>query len=673
MNSGEKQYHIEGLRGLAIILIILFHMNAQYFPMGYLGVDIFLVISGYLLFIRPIQRNGEGKPAAAWNFIRRKTARIMWPLSVAVVITLAVGFFILVPGDLVATAKTARCALLGFSNTYLGNLNDGGYFASDASFNLMVPTWYLSLTCQVYVLFLVGWLVIPRKWMKAAVGVGIVLSFAYANFETLGEWWKSATGGELHLFRRMPGYYSFGTRIWEVLAGGVICLLPEIRSRKAARTVGALTLAVVVFLLFYETEARSTSTTAMVAATVFGIRYAKDGVAGLCLTNRVLLWFGKLSFSIYLIHMVIVTTMVAFFCTLGPVTLPVTFLVVLAASMGFHRWVEKKHPLYPAIGMWVLAMALAIPLAKQKLDLNGFIWRDINVGHKSFSDWRYPQDKSLYDGYDEKVLKQNFPMVARLSHNASNASASMVLLGDTDAKPDFVMMGDSHAAAFFCGMDAFCRRHGLSGVYLTTYVIPLYQWEFTGTEYEWSQERVDALLHWLEAHPEIKTVVLCQRWYLRWTTGQYPKYHSLCGDEVPDSMRKFIAAMKETGKQVVVMSCVPELPTRQPLRSYRYAQRFGAQAHMENLRYPLSAYTEQMADCNRFLEGLEKEGLCRVLHIEDVLFKDGVFDVFQDGYLLMDDTSHLAPYGAEQVAERCAPVLLELLGPAPSAEQQPAQ
>lgn len=676
MDKGAKQYHIEGLRGLAIILIVLFHASAQRFPMGYLGVDIFLVISGYLLFLRPIQRGEEGKLATSWNFIKRKAGRIMWPLIVATAITLLVSFFILVPGDLRSTAKTARCALLCFSNTYLGNLKNGGYFAPDASFNLMVPSWYVSLTCQVYLFFLLGWLIVPRKWLKVVIPVCIVLSLAFANFGYVEDLWQAITGTKQRILAHDPSYYSFWTRIWEVLAGGLICVLPSIRSKIATNIVGIASLIgmAILFCTPVPEEDQHIVIPLMVIASILGIRYAGEGLPNRILTNPVFLWFGKISFSIYLIHMLVIGFMGCLVDNNEPLSLGLTFACAVVAGLVFYYLVEKKkvRPIV-AIILWVVTLVAAMLMSPRSYKANQCIWNGVTIHEVKYTDWKFPQDKSIYDGMDGNILKENFNMVQQFSGSTSPHRESLVMLGDrTDVKPSFVLIGDSHSASFFYGFDAFACKNGLLGVYFTPYVMPLDDWMVDAPDLKWSPDHVTALINWLDAHPEIETVVIVQRWFLRWTAAQRRNFHSTCGEDVTDSIRKFIVKLHKAGKKVVVSTSAPELRTSQPSRSYCYYTRFGASSRRAELDYTREEYDERVKVCNDFFVGLEKEGLCRVLHLEEDLFVDGKYEAQRDGCILMCDSNHMSVAGSRYAAERYNDQMLRLLVPEKPAAEEPA-
>ncbi|QHV31259.1 acyltransferase family protein [Akkermansia muciniphila] len=140
---------ITSLRGLAIILIILFHLNPEHFPYGYFGVEVFLVISGYLL-MKSLQK--QQMQIRLGEFARKKVLRLFTPVAVIVPLTLLAGMFFLDYTDLATASSTGGYTLIGAANRFLAVIQSD-YFAQDSSGNPFLHMWYLAVTAQIYLLF----------------------------------------------------------------------------------------------------------------------------------------------------------------------------------------------------------------------------------------------------------------------------------------------------------------------------------------------------------------------------------------------------------------------------------------------------------------------------------------------------------------------------------------
>jgi len=110
--------HIDGLRAIAVLSVVLFHMNAQWLPGGFIGVDIFFVISGYLI-TSILNKQLTNKTFSLWEFYNRRAKRILPALYTMVVVTIAVAYFLFLPNHLASLAKSAGSTFFFLSNVFL--------------------------------------------------------------------------------------------------------------------------------------------------------------------------------------------------------------------------------------------------------------------------------------------------------------------------------------------------------------------------------------------------------------------------------------------------------------------------------------------------------------------------------------------------------------------------
>lgn len=195
---------IDGLRAISILLVVGYH--AQWIPGGYIGVDIFFVISGFLI-TRIILTQAKARTFSSMEFYSRRIRRIFPALIVVLAATYLIGWFILLPEGLSLLGENIAAGVAFASNLF--QLSQIGYFAPDATENPLLHLWSLGIEEQFYILWPPVLLMIfgskrRRLWMTAiavvSFGVSLMIFFGYKDWS----------------------FYSPISRAWELLAGGII-------------------------------------------------------------------------------------------------------------------------------------------------------------------------------------------------------------------------------------------------------------------------------------------------------------------------------------------------------------------------------------------------------------------------------------------------------------------
>ena len=215
MAVGASQFRkdINGLRAIAVVAVVLFHFNASWMPGGFAGVDVFFVISGYLM-TGIIFRGIEQKNFSILRFYVARANRIIPALAVLCLALLVFAWFYLPPADYKALGKHVASSMGFISNiTYW---REAGYFDTSSHEKWLLHTWSLSAEWQFYIIYPLM-LVVMRKFMslksmKAAVLVCTVLGFVFCII--LSYRWPNAA------------YYLLPTRAWEMMMGGLAFLYP---------------------------------------------------------------------------------------------------------------------------------------------------------------------------------------------------------------------------------------------------------------------------------------------------------------------------------------------------------------------------------------------------------------------------------------------------------------
>ena len=153
------QPHIDGLRALAVLAVIIYHLEIKFFnfiflPGGFLGVDIFFVISGYLISLIILQelKIRRGK-FSFLNFYQRRARRILPALFTVMLFTMPFTFYFLIPNFLIDNSKSIVSSLFFLSNYYFWSLGYGYDMLQFVSFQPFLHTWSLSVEEQFYLIF----------------------------------------------------------------------------------------------------------------------------------------------------------------------------------------------------------------------------------------------------------------------------------------------------------------------------------------------------------------------------------------------------------------------------------------------------------------------------------------------------------------------------------------
>lgn len=301
---------IDGLRAIAVLAVVLFHLDEQYLPGGFVGVDIFFVISGYVVTASLLKQPSGSLINFCLAFYKRRIIRIFPALIVCLcVVALLKTLFIPASWLSKTTEYTGLLAFFGLSNFALVSLNDG-YFAPRAEFNLFTHTWSLGVEEQFYLIFpimLFFWL--RRQQQKKAVLslpllilIGsFLISFALAIYE-------SSNAAE-------RAFYLLPSRFWELASGGLLCLFHHYTLDKTQQArvplckevllLSSLCLMALAFMMVDDQHFPYPWAVLPVVASLIAIhavRLDSQSYSQLTLENRPIRYVGKISYSLYLWH-----------------------------------------------------------------------------------------------------------------------------------------------------------------------------------------------------------------------------------------------------------------------------------------------------------------------------------------------------------------------------------
>ena len=292
--------HIDGLRAVAVLAVILYHYFPTLIPGGYAGVDVFFVISGYLITGIIIRSIDSGK-FSFYQFYVRRICRIFPPLLIVLAFCLGLGYFILHDLEYMALSKHVFATSLFLNNWVLGI--ESGYFDVSSESKPLLHLWSLSIEEQFYLVW-PALIFFMRRFLK---DIGQVL-FLLAALSLFYGIWITAS-------KPVVGFYGPHARAWELIAGSLAFIYGAQITRciKQGALLGCLFLGSSLF--FYNPKLSYPGYYAMlpVFGAFFLIVSVDGGVVKKLLTNRGVLYIGRLSYSLYLWHWPIICFAVLFF------------------------------------------------------------------------------------------------------------------------------------------------------------------------------------------------------------------------------------------------------------------------------------------------------------------------------------------------------------------------
>ena len=325
---------IDGLRAFAVVAVIINHFNKEILPGGYLGVDIFFVISGFVITSSLYQRPSKNFKDFISGFYERRIKRLVPALSVFVLI-LSILICLFNPTPYISL-KTGLTSLLGLSNLYLFKQSTD-YFAQATEFNVFTHTWSLGVEEQFYILF---------PFLVWFTGFGRQTKNGSRNlFLIVGAITIASLIGFLYLYpiNQSAAYFLMPTRFWEMASG---CLLfIGFQKKKSIEQLlekipPTLALALIVGIMYFPISWAIVSTAAVVFLSLVLISSLKKGTAAYTFfTNPKIVYMGLISYSLYLWHWGVLSISR---WTIGIHWWSVPFQIALIIGMAIasYRWIE---------------------------------------------------------------------------------------------------------------------------------------------------------------------------------------------------------------------------------------------------------------------------------------------------------------------------------------------
>ena len=429
----KMQYRpeIDGLRAIAVLAVIFYHAGIGGLDGGFAGVDIFFVISGFLI-TNIIYEGLRNKSFSSLHFYERRARRLFPALFVMIIMVSPMMFFVLVPYQLKDYAQSVLASLFYLSNVLFHF--EGGYFAVEASQKPLLHTWSLAIEEQYYLVF--PWalmLISPLPYMKTIGILGFVSLVSYLAMMLQGNSEGSAS------------FYLIQYRAWELLAGSMTAVWMLNRHQIGKPIYAALGLGLVATSLFVTSDSQTwpnSLTLVPVTGVVLILLFSsKKNFIGEILSRAGLRQIGLMSYSLYLWHFPLLAALNVWF--LGDPGWPWVFAaLVLTALLGYLSWRYVEIPFRNAetvpkaafIAFSLITIIVLSLFSYTGLKTQGFF--DVKVDLVSES-WR----GKIIDR-DKEIAKRE-ELLKALSQQASEpyfdkSSKNILILGDSLSEDIFM-------------------------------------------------------------------------------------------------------------------------------------------------------------------------------------------------------------------------------------------
>jgi peptidoglycan/LPS O-acetylase OafA/YrhL len=653
--AGRYRPDIDGLRAIAVLPVVFYHYQVWPFSGGYVGVDVFFVISGYLITTLIHAEMAQGR-FSILNFYERRARRILPALFAVMAVASVAALVLLFPRDLVRYAKSVLAAAGFVSNFQFWS--ESGYFGAASATKPLLHTWSLAVEEQFYLVF--PWLLYGLRrfgdrtlfWGLAAVlVVSLLLSVVGVVY------WPVTT------------FYLLPARFWELLLGGLLALgvirVPEnaiVRNVLAAAGLAAIGWGV--FALTPESPfpganaiAPCLGTAAVIAAGSGGSTIVNRGLA-----LRWLVLVGLISYSLYLWHW----PLYVFARVLVPEGLSAAqtgLLIAASVALAILSWRYVEQPfrlrtvtrtrrsLFAAAGAAIAVSAVVGTVMWGGEGLPGRYGPDVRAILAAAVDAE-PLEKTCFGISPDRV-----------------AAGDLCKIGADHVAPSFLLWGDSHADALLPAVAQAAKTHGQAGLFAGRGRCPPLA-GVTRPDTRECRPFNDAVLK-IALAPRIKLVILDARWTM--DAGGAPLGIEDSGRAVlvdaqsktqspvetfavfARGLDRTVKVLTAAKKEVVIVEAVPEFRVLVPQALARMA----LTGHRRRIAPARADYLARDADVRRVFGELAKRYPIRFVHPDAILCPSGRCKAVVDGHPLYRDEHHLTVFGAELLTPLFVPLFAQ--------------
>lgn len=457
--SPKYRADVDGLRAVAVIAVLFFHLGIRTFRNGFIGVDVFYVISGYLITSLIAKDLSAGKFSII-TFYERRTRRIFPALFTVLFFSIAAGSVLLYPAEMAAFGKSLFAATFFLSNFYFWHTaRDAGYFDNAITARPLLHTWSLAVEEQFYLFF--PWILyVLFRWVRNRVNAWLL--FLTALSFALNVWTTQ--------HKPAVAFYWLAPRAWELLLGAILATkaIPLVRSRILREICALLGIAMILGAVCLPIKATFPGYFALLPCVgTWLIIYA--GEAGPSFVSRGLsfkpvVFIGVISYSLYLWHWPAIEFSKHFpFNLTGNVQ--ISFVLVLSLVAAFFSFEVIERPFRGS----------ASPFNRQQIFTYGFV-ASVLVSAFGLAAYRTGGMPGRYGSQTRQIVLANQARMDDFDDSCSNFKTmardiKSCNLG-SDVEHKILFFGDSHLEQMYPAIKDIYEQAGLGNRGVVTAVAP---------------------------------------------------------------------------------------------------------------------------------------------------------------------------------------------------------
>lgn len=622
---------IQALRGAAVLFVVLYHSGLKIFDAGYLGVDLFFVISGFLITGIIFRAIGERRFSFADFYTRR--ARRLLPAAYAVLIATTVASIVILTTTEYRLFLTNLIGALFFSANFT-LWTQTGYFHPDSAFGPLLHMWSLAVEEQYYLLVPILLAALPRRTWLPLLAAATLVSFAACLY--------------LAGVKPSVAFFWLPTRAWELGIGSIAALIAD--SARVRRVAGALlwpAVAAIAVVPLWVLPGPAPGFGALIICLGAAITItARDPRADRSRPLRMLAKVGDFSYSLYLVHWPIFALTRAMRLSLDlPPALSVA-LIALSLALAYLLYHAVEEPLRRSrLSGWRLVLAgLAGAALIGLLGWGGLITKPDAVHRAGQAS---PVEGLAIPGCfseDELIYK-----------GACTQSPN----------PQMLLWGDSYSAHLVPGLVA-TSRHPFAQA-SKGHCSPLvdYAAVASGNEFEWSKDCLrygDSVFAYIRRTPSLKVVILAGQYYrtlpnsgefavARDSAGRFSKV-ALGLKPTVLAQRETVARLRALGMRVIVVSPPPPSDFDLGKCWERQAEGLPLLGLHRNCVLTTNNPARQTQQFDAMMAQFEASAKVPVIRLDAALCNRTYCDIAQDGKPIFRDTGHLTLWGSVMVGRR---------------------
>ncbi len=597
----KMRLDIQGIRALAVLSVMIYHANKDWLPAGFLGVDIFFVISGFIishLLFNKSERKYNWK-----SFIISRIKRIL-PAYIVLLFSCTIAAIIFfTQQDLKFYKESLKSAISFDSNRYFSNF--GSYFAPNLHELPLLHTWSLAIEMQFYILLPLILILSPKKHLKYTLPFIFISLFTFSTYTVF-------TSKESY-------YFSLILRIPEFFVGVLLAFFYGQFSlnKKISPYTGLFALLVVLASFFCISENQVPGIAVMFPCFAIALLLvSQHGPVNSFLSNKLLVWIGGISYSLYLWHWPILAFMR--YITQSYELPPLVYIGYVFFSFLFAwlscklietplRLTKNKRTLWLFIGMFILSLFL-LTKASEKAS------------------------KILY-----KPLPVEYSRYANASQICHGKIVANCIQGNKAAPTHTIVIGDSHAAQLNLFFNQFGLAHNISFEVLTSSsCLPIDGFNLEKS-HDWAKESCKKQTEYIKNSLKNKKIIIF--------AGKW-NYHQ--DSQTQQAIKTFIENNKD--KKIIIFSQIPMFNLN-VIRARRIND-LGIHLHIKSIPTWL--------DANKSMENLANQYKhVSFLNTQNLMLFDNA--PFYKGELIYSDNHHLNEIGSKFYAQQLDQKLLEIL------------